>query len=102
MDNKQELTELIEQINYGLSLRFKEKWRHRFSEHFIQIFQDKMFQSWKNQRPLKLSALMTVYRKNRYSDAEVHEFLRLISIEDYFPVVNLDKKFMEMRKSQQN
>ena len=99
MNDSVRLAELIEQINYGLSLKFKNKWRHRFSEHFVQIFQNKMYISWKNQRPLKLSALYTAYRKYKYSDAEIAEFLKLIEIEEYYPIVYEDKKYLEMKRT---
>jgi len=99
MNDSVRLVELIEQVDYGLSLRFKSKWRHRFSENFIQIFQDKMFQSWKSQRPLKLSTLLSAYRKNKYVDTEVFQFLKLIAIEDFYPIVYEDKKFLEMKRT---
>ena len=52
LDDKVELYEFLEQVNYALSLEFKEKWRHKFSENFINIFQDKLITSLQGQKPI--------------------------------------------------
>tara|TARA_R100000458_G_C8190945_1_gene184672 strand:+ start:338 stop:655 length:318 start_codon:yes stop_codon:yes gene_type:complete len=94
------LSEFLEQINYSLSLQFKEKWRHRFSNHFISIFQDKVLNSLQTQRPLKMSSLISVYvKKNKYNIVEVREFFNIISIEEYYPLIYEDKKYMEMKRT---
>tara|TARA_R100001082_G_C4268820_1_gene118820 strand:- start:214 stop:540 length:327 start_codon:yes stop_codon:yes gene_type:complete len=99
MEDSIELTEFLEHLNYCLSLKFKEKWRHRFSTHFIEIFQEKVLKSLDTQRPLKKSSLITTYtRKYKYSVSEVENFFRLINVEDYYPIVYEDKKYLEMRK----
>ena len=40
-----ELIEFMDQVDFCLSLRFKEKWRHKYSSHFIRVFQEKVFNS---------------------------------------------------------
>tara|TARA_R110000765_G_scaffold408024_1_gene505601 strand:- start:328 stop:645 length:318 start_codon:yes stop_codon:yes gene_type:complete len=93
------LNEFLEQINYCLSLKFKEKWRFRFSVHFIDIFQDKVLNSFKTQRPLKMSSLISVYvKKYKYSPAEVKEFFSIISIEDYYPLIYEDAKYLDYKR----
>ena len=93
------LNEFLEQINYCLSLKFKEKWRFRFSIHFLDIFQDKVLNSFKTQRPLKMSSLISVYvKKYKYSPAEVKEFFSIISIEDYYPLIYEDPKYLEYKR----
>ena len=42
-----EIKEFLEQIDFALSLEFKEKWRHRFSAHFIAIFQTRLLKALK-------------------------------------------------------
>ena len=99
MEDSLLLTEFLEHLNYCLSLKFKEKWRYRFSTHFIEIFQEKMLKSLETQRPLKKSSLVTTYtRKHKYSVNEVETFFRLISIEDYYPLVYEDKKYLAMKR----
>jgi hypothetical protein len=98
MEDQIILNEFLEQVNYCLSLKFKEKWRYRFSTHFIGIFQDKVLNSLNTQRPLKMSSLTSVYiKKHKYSPTEVREFFRMISIEDYYPLVYEDKKYIEQK-----
>ena len=100
MEDSLLLTEFLEHLNYCLSLKFKEQWRYRFSTHFIEIFQEKMLKSLETQRPLKKSSLVTTYtRKYKYSIEEVEEFFRLISIEDYYPLVYEDKKYLAMKRT---
>ena len=100
MDDSVQLSEFMEQINYCLSLKFKEKWRYRFSTHFIEIFQEKVLKALETQRPLKISTLVSAYtKKHKYSIVEVRNFFDLVSIEEYYPLVYEDPKYFEMRKS---
>ena len=100
MEDSLVLNEFLEQINYCLSLKFKEKWRYRFSNHFIEIFQNKVLGSLTTQRPLKKSSLVTAYiKKHKYNIVEVEDFFRLISIEDYYPLIYEDKKYLEMKRT---
>jgi len=100
MDDSVQLSEFMEQINYCLSLKFKEKWRYRFSTHFIEIFQEKVLKALETQRPLKISTLVSAYtKKHKYSIVEVRNFFDLVSIEEYYPLVYEDPKYFEMKKS---
>ena len=99
MDDSIMLSEFMEQVNYCLSLKFKEKWRHRFSTHFIDVFQEKVLKSLETQRPLKLSTLVSVYtKKHKYNISEVRAFFNLVAIEDYYPLIYEDAKYREIRK----
>ena len=99
MDDTIRLSEFMEQVNYCLSLKFKETWRYRFSTHFIEIFQEKVLKSLETQRPLKLSTLVSAYtKKHKYSIKEVRNFFDLVSIEDYYPLVYEDSKYFAMKK----
>ncbi len=98
MDDSIRLSEFMEQINYCLSLKFKETWRFRFSTHFIEIFQEKVLKSLETQRPLKLSTLVSAYtKKHKYSIKEVRNFFELVSIEDYYPLIYEDPKYFVMK-----
>lgn len=99
MDDSIRLSEFMEQINYCLSLKFKETWRYRFSTHFIEIFQEKVLKSLETQRPLKLSTLVSAYtKKHKYSIQEVRNFFELVSIEDYYPLIYEDPKYFIMKE----
>ena len=100
MDDSVQLSEFMEQINYCLSLKFKEKWRYRFSTHFIEIFQEKVLKALETQRPLKISTLVSAYtKKHKYSIIEVRNFFDLVSIEEYYPLIYEDPKYFEIKKS---
>lgn len=88
LDDKIELEEFLEQVNYALSLEFKEKWRHRFSESFISIFQSQIIGAFEDQKPIKISQLETVYtNKHGYEIALVRDFFRCIDIGLYYPII---------------
>ena len=53
LDDKVELSEFLEQVNYALSLEFKERWRHKFSETFVTIFQEAIIKAFQNQKPIR-------------------------------------------------
>ena len=91
LDDRVELNEFLEQINYALSLEFKEKWRHKFSENFINIFQNKIINAFQSEKPIKLSVLISLYtKKYRYDPKLVSEFLRNIDISLYSPLIQID------------
>ena len=84
-----EIKEFLEQGSYALSLEFKEKWRHRFSEHFISIFQDRLLKAFREEKPVKKSSLISLYvKKHKYSISEVLCFFEEIDITLYNPIVS--------------
>jgi len=91
LDDQIELEEFLEQVNYALSLEFKEKWRHRYSESFINIFQGLIIDAFQNQKPVKLSVLENQYtKKYGYDVVQVKDFLKAIDISLYYPIVYRD------------
>jgi len=93
------LSELLDQINYCLSLQFKEKWRHRFSSNFIDIFQDRILQGFKSTKAIKLSSILSLFiKKHGYSPIEVFDFFKAIEVEIYYPLIYEDKKFILQKK----
>ena len=100
MEDSLMLSEFMEQLNYCLSLKFKEKWRYRFSTHFIEVFQEKVLKSLETQRPLKMSTLVSAFtKKHKYNITEVRVFFDLIAIEEYYPLIYEDKKFLEFKRT---
>tara|TARA_R110000765_G_scaffold111503_1_gene203272 strand:- start:504 stop:782 length:279 start_codon:yes stop_codon:yes gene_type:complete len=83
-----EIKEFLEQVNYALSLEFKEKWRHRFSTHFVSIFQERVLKALKDEKPVKKSSLISLYtKKHKYNISEVMCFFEEIDINLYRPIV---------------
>ena len=92
LDDKIELYEFLEQINFALSLEFKEKWRHKFSENFIGIFQDRIIKALQTQKPIKMSSLRSLYvKKHKYDIAIVNDFFESMDITLYYPLIYRDK-----------
>ena len=87
-DEQIELEEFLEQVSYALSLEFKEKWRHRYSESFIAIFQGVIIDAFQNQKPVKVSTIETQYtKKHGYDLTQVQDFLKAIDVGLYYPIV---------------
>jgi len=83
------LLEFLEQIDFALSLRFREKWRYKYSTYFISIFQERLLKSMTDSKPIKKSTLVTLFtKKHKYDNHVVVEFFDDIDIELYFPVIN--------------
>tara|TARA_R110000822_G_scaffold896_5_gene3888 strand:- start:1391 stop:1669 length:279 start_codon:yes stop_codon:yes gene_type:complete len=83
-----EIKEFLEQVNYALSLEFKEKWRHRFSDHFISIFQDRILKALKEEKPVKRDSMISLYtKKHKYNISEVLCFFEEIEISIYRPII---------------
>jgi hypothetical protein len=89
-----DIAEFLEQVNYCLSLGFKNKWRHKFSPAFIAVFQDRVLFSLEKQNPIKASAIKTTYvKKHRYNPEVVDDFFRSIDLSLYEPLVINDLKY---------
>jgi len=92
VDDKVELYEFLEQINYALSLEFREKWRHKFSDTFIGLFQERIIKSLQTQKPIKISSLKSLYvKKHKYDPQLVSDFFESIDITLYYPLIFRDK-----------
>jgi hypothetical protein len=92
LDDKLELSEFLEQVNYALSLEFKERWRHKFSESFITIFQEAIIKSFQTQKAIKLSALVSQFtKKHKYDNTLVQDFFSCIDITLYYPLIYRDR-----------
>ncbi len=82
------IIDFLELINYTLSPRFEDKWKHRFSSPFIKLFQLKILESMDNQKPIKKTTLYTYLTKRcKYSADQVDNFFQAIEIEIYDPLI---------------
>jgi len=88
LDDKVELYEFLEQVNYALSLELKEKWRHKFSENFINLFQGRVINALQAQKPIKISALEAfLCKKHKYDINLFQDFLSCIDVTLYYPLI---------------
>lgn len=82
------IVDFLDLINFTLSAKFEEKWRHRFSSSFIKLFQLKILESMDNQKPLKRTTLYTYLTKRcKYSPDQVDNFFDAIEIDLYDPLI---------------
>ncbi len=87
--NSEELVDFIDLINFTLSKDFVEKWKYKYSEKFLKLFQLKVLTSISKGSVLKTKALSKYLTKNhKYSRIQVQNFFESISIEDYHPLVS--------------
>ena len=85
--------DFLDQVDYALSVRFRNKWKHRFSSSFISTFQEVVLKALRDQKPVKKSTLVSVYTKRlKYSMQTVEDFFDCIDIELYNPLIFDDRK----------
>ena len=83
-----DLIDFIDLINTTLSPLFIEKWKYRYSEKFIKIFQVKVLDSMTNRKPLKISNLYNyLTKKCKYAPEQVEDFFKEIEIDLYYPLI---------------
>jgi hypothetical protein len=82
------IVDFLDLINFTLSNKFEDKWRHRFSSSFIKLFQLKLLECMDSQKPIKRSTLFTYLTKRcKYSEEQVENFFKAIEIEIYDPLI---------------
>ena len=102
MESSIELLEFIEQVNYCLSLEFVEKWRHKYSSHFLKIFQDRVIRAFETHKTIKISSLITTYtKKHKYNIDHVTDFFKDIDIALYYPLIYDDAIIKRMKERRQ-
>ena len=88
-DVKISLIEFYDLIEYTLSFKFREKWRDLFSERMVKLFQLKILQSMKNQKPIKKTSLLNyLTNKGRYKKEIIEDFFEAIDLELYRPFIS--------------
>ncbi len=88
-DIDEELVDVLDLINFTLSDKFIDKWKYRFSERFLKLFQTKVLQSIKNQKPLKIQNLYNyLVTKCGYSKEQVLNLFEALDVlEIYKPII---------------
>ena len=90
--------DFLDQVDYALSIRFRDKWKHRFSSSFISTFQEIVLKALRDQKPVKKSTLVSVYTKRmKYTTKTVEDFFECIDIDLYSPLIFDDRKLSPRR-----
>lgn len=89
MDNiDTELIDLMELIEFTMSIDFLNRWKMKYGERLIRLFQIKILDSLKKQRPLKLNSLCKfLIVDSGFNGEVVLNFLNDIDNEIYFPIL---------------
>jgi hypothetical protein len=87
--NSEALVDFIDLINFTLSKDFVEKWKYKYSEKFIKLFQLKILTSISKGSIIKTKTLYKYLTKNhKYSRIQVVNFFESIDIESYSPLIS--------------
>lgn len=82
------LIDFMDLIDFTLSDKFVEKWRHRYSSSLINLFQLKLIESLKKKKPIKKKTLTTLLvKRHKYNLDEVESFFEAIELDLYRPVI---------------
>lgn len=83
-----QLIDLMDLIDMTMSDSFISKWKAKYGERIIRLFQVKILQSFRKQKPLKLDSLIKFLSVDSgYNVEVVDNFLNDIDIELYYPIV---------------
>lgn len=83
-----EVIDLIDLLDFTLSDKFKDKWRFKYSERFIKLFQLKILNSLQVRKPLKVDMLYHYLKDScNYSPEQIVKFLEDIELDIYHPVI---------------
>lgn len=81
--------EFFELMEFTLSFKFRDKWKDRFSERLIKLFQIKLLKSFTAQKTIKKTTLVNyLINKGNYSPKVVEDFFEAIEIELYIPFIS--------------
>lgn len=88
-DIKIQVLEFYDLIEHTLSFKFRESWRSLFSERLVKLFQLKILQAMKSQKPIKKTSLINyLTNKGRYKKEVIEDFFEAIDIELYSPFIS--------------
>jgi|GEM_PF-1163492 len=89
MDNiDTELIDLMELIEFTMSIDFLNKWKMKYGERLIRLFQIKILDSLKKQKPLKLNSLCKfLIVDSGFNQEIIINFLKDIDNGIYYPII---------------
>lgn len=83
------IVDFIDLIDFTLSKDFIDKWKYKYSERFLKVFQLKIVESLSKKRQIKRSVLTNYFHKKlKYSMDQITNFYDSIDISLYYPQIN--------------
>lgn len=84
-----DLIDLMDTLEYTLSKDFLDKWKYKYGERIIRLFQIKLLDSLKRQKPLKLKYLTKfLVTDSGFNIEVVKNFFVDIDFEIYYPIIS--------------
>jgi len=84
-----DLIDLMDTLEFTISKDFLDKWKFKYGERLIRLFQIKILDSLKKQKPLKLKNLTKFLVIDSGFNLEVAKnFYQDIEIDIYYPIVS--------------
>ena len=89
MNIETELIDFTDTLNFTLSIDFLDKWKFKYGERLLRLFQIKILDSLKRQKPLKLEGLAKFFvNDSGYNPDLIRKFFIDIDFEIYFPIIS--------------
>lgn len=83
-----EIHDLMDLLNFTLSKDFSEKWRFKYGERLVKLFQIKILDSLKNSKVIKLKGIYKFLTKDSgFSEDVIKNFLQDVDFSLYFPII---------------
>jgi len=83
-----EIFELMDLLSFSLSKDFMEKWRFKYGERLVRLFQMRILESLKSSKNLKLDSLHKYLHKDSGFNSDlVKNFFIDIDYEIYSPII---------------
>jgi len=83
-----EIYDLMDILNFTLSKEFLEKWRFKYGERLIKLFQIKILDSLKNSKNLKVKSIFKFLTKDSgFSEDVIKNFFIDVDISLYHPII---------------
>lgn len=83
-----ELIDLMDTLEFTISKDFIDKWKFKYGERLIRLFQVKLLDSLKKQKPLKIKYLTKfLVHDSGFNEDVVKDFYKDIEISNYSPII---------------
>lgn len=84
-----EFIDIVDTLDFTLSKVFIDKWKFKYGERLIRLFQLKIFHSLRKQKPIKLNSLYKfLVNDSGYNPDVVKDFFLDIDFEIYSPIIS--------------
>jgi hypothetical protein len=100
VNTETELIDFLDQISFTMSKEFIDRWKSKYGERILKLFQSKLLASLKKQKPIKVDILFKFLVKDSGFNPEiVYSFLIDVDFELYQPILSgSTRDLIQLRK----